>query len=122
MTTPGALNPAQMAQLIDTYLAAWNEPDAMSRRRLLASAWAADGIYTDPQSHGANRDELDAIIDGFHRSSPGAGFTLDGPVSHHHHVVRFYWTLRFANAMEVPGMDYGEIGADGKLAKIVGFF
>ncbi len=48
MTTPGALNPAQMAQLIDTYLAAWNEPDAMSRRRLLASAWAPDGVHRSP--------------------------------------------------------------------------
>ena len=116
------LDSAALAALVDTYLAAWNEPDATTRREHLASAWSADGEYIDPQSHSSGREELNAIIDGFQSGSPGARFSLNGPISHHHNVIRFYWTLRFANGVEVQGMDYGEIAPDDKLTRIVGFF
>jgi len=47
---------------------------------------------------------------------------LAGPIDHHHGHVRFYWQLRLPNGADVPGMDYGEVSAEGQLVRIVGFF
>jgi hypothetical protein len=108
--------------MIQKYIAAWNEPDDDARKALLDAVWSHGAAYTDPQSHADNQAELDAIIAGFQAGNPGAKFTLKDPLDHHHHHVRFYWTLQLANGTIMQGMDYGEITPDGKLAKIVGFF
>jgi hypothetical protein len=116
MSTP------ELETLLRQYVAAWSEPDPAERRRLLAAVWDEDGRYTDPLSEAAGRAELDGLIAGFLRRNPGAHFALSAPPDHHHGFVRFYWTLRFANGRELAGMDYGEVSADGKLSRIVGFF
>lgn len=111
-----------LAQLIDTYLAAWNESDAARRATLLAQCWAEDGAYTDPQSDVTGREALSAVIGGFHSGNPGSRFTLDGPIDHHHDHIRFYWTLRLGHGAEMRGMDYGRLSDHAKLTRIIGFF
>ena len=115
----GTLN---ITALIDGYIAAWSEHDPAARMKLLEVVWYVDGAYTDPLSFAANRDQLHVIIGNFLKTNRGAKFTLKGSVDTHHQYVRFYWIAHMANGAELPGMDYGEIGADGKLIKIVGFF
>ena len=107
---------------IDQYLSAWNETDAAARQTILQDAWGKSATYTDPLNHATTLDALNAVISQFVADTPDAVFTLKGEVSHHHQSCRFYWTLRFANGVEVEGMDYGEIDAEGKLTRIVGFF
>jgi Domain of unknown function (DUF3291)/SnoaL-like domain len=114
--------PMTIESTLEKYVAAWSEPDAAARQSLLEAVWSADGTYTDPMSHAANRAELDAIIARFLSANPGAKFTLKDKIDSHHGHVRFFWTLHFANGTELPGMDYGELAPDGKLIKIVGFF
>jgi hypothetical protein len=111
-----------LENLIHKYIAAWSEPDLAARRDLLAEVWAENGEYTDPMSHAAGRAELDSVIASFLANNPGARFSVQGEVSHHHRYVRFYWSLQFADGKEMTGMDYGEVTADGQLNKIVGFF
>lgn len=113
---------AALETLLSQYVAAWSEPDSAARQALLEAVWSSDGTYTDPQSHAVNRAELDSIIAGFLQANPNARFSLVGKVDSHHHHIRFYWLLRFQNGRELNGMDYGELSADGKLQKIVGFF
>lgn len=108
--------------IVKQYITAWSEPDAAARWVLLEAAWSTDGSYTDPLSHASNRADLDTLIAGFLSANPGAQFTLNGKIDSHHGYIRFFWTLTFADGTELPGMDYGEIAPDGKLAKIVGFF
>jgi hypothetical protein len=116
------LTPQALEALITGYTSAWGENDPLKRRALLEEVWEADGVYTDPQTHAPGRDALDAHLAGFQASIPGATFTLNGAVDHHHNAVRFFWTLHMPGGQEIPGMDYGEISPDGKLSKIVGFF
>lgn len=116
------MTPQALDSLLGGYLAAWGEPDPQRRRAHLEMVWEADGVYTDPQAHAPGIDALDAHIAGFQASVPGASFTLNGVVDHHHSYIRFFWTLRLASGHEIPGMDYGELSAGGKLRKIVGFF
>ena len=37
-----------MQEIVERYIAAWNEPDASRRRKLVDELWAEDGSYTDP--------------------------------------------------------------------------
>ena len=108
--------------LIQTYAAAWSEPDDEKRGKLLDAVWSAGATYTDPVAHAANKAELHTLIAGFLTENPGAQFTLNGPIDSHHHHIRFYWTMNLANGTTLPGMDYGEVTPDGKLSKIIGFF
>jgi hypothetical protein len=113
---------ASMETLIRDYLAAWSERDPTKRRVLLESVWDADGIYTDPISLLPGRDTLDQAIATLLANNPNAVFTLAGAVDQHHQYLRFSWTLRTEGGQEVLGMDFGELSADGKLIKIVGFY
>jgi hypothetical protein len=116
------MNAPELDSLMRQYVAAWSEPDPAERRRLLEAVWDEHGRYTDPISDAAGRAELDALIGAFLNRNPGARFSLNDTPDHHHGYVRFFWTLRFANGRELPGMDYGEVSSEGKLTRIVGFF
>ena len=108
--------------IIGTYLAAWSEPNPMMRRQLLKAIWDEAGTYTDPLTHAATFDELDAVIAQFLTENAGARFSISGKIDYHHGHVRFNWLLHVGNSVEVAGGDYGEVAPNGKLTKIVGFF
>jgi hypothetical protein len=111
------------AEVVAAYVNAWNEPDTDARRRLLESAWGDGATYTDPTAHVAGRDALVAHIAGFQASMPGARIVATSGVDEHHGRVRFTWSLLGSDGSTVTeGIDFGEVGADGKLRSIVGFF
>jgi hypothetical protein len=112
----------QTRVLVREYLGAWNEPDDERRLGLLEKVFAESGCYTDPTAHVEGRAALDAHIAGFQRANPGARFTVEDEIDHHHAHLRFYWSLRLANGVEVSGMDYAERSSDARLQRIVGFF
>lgn len=108
--------------LVARYMAAWNETEADARRRHLEAAWEESGSYSDPLSQAASRAELEAQIAGFQNENPEATFSIQGNIDHHHGALRFFWTLHYPNGIQQPGMDYGEVSPQGRLAKITGFF
>ncbi|GAB2828569.1 nuclear transport factor 2 family protein [Actinocorallia aurea] len=108
-------------ELINKYLAAWNETDAEARRALLAEIWADDASYTDPLAAVRGRDALDTVITGVQAHFPGLSFTLAGDVDAHHDLARFTWHLGPAGASPVViGFDVAEI-ADGRITRVSGF-
>ena len=40
-------------EVVERYIAAWNERDAGRRRAMVAKAWTEDANYTDPHRSGA---------------------------------------------------------------------
>lgn len=110
-------------QIIDTYGAAWSEPDAAKRSALLEQAWADDATYTDPQSDVAGRDGLVELIAGFQQQVSGAKIVATSGVDVHHDKFRFTWAMQSAEGTTmIEGIDYGELAPDGRIQKIVGFF
>ena len=112
----------QVRMQVRDYIAAWNETESERRLTLLEAVFAQDGQYTDPSAHAGSRAELSALIGTFQTANPGASFTLEDGIDHHHGHLRFYWSLRFQTGVELSGMDYAERAADGRLKRIVGFF
>jgi hypothetical protein len=104
-------------------MAAWNEPDDTARHALLAQCWSDSGVYLDPNVFLAGRDALATKIGEVLASRPGARLEFMSGIDVHHNAVRFL--CRLVRADRTCGdisIDFGEIGADGRLVRIVGFF
>lgn len=117
------MQPNDIVVLIDRYCAAWNEPDALRRRELMASVWAEAATYTDPNVHAAGVDELLDHIARTVARRPGAKVVRTSRIDVHHGVARFGWRIVQADGSMLPeGLDLVDITADGKIGRIVGFF
>jgi len=110
-------------QLVRDYLAAWNEPDAGHRQVLLERCWGIDANYVDPTVELSGREALSRHISMVQEKRPGAYLEFVSGVDSHHNVVRFLWRLVRADGSRGDvSIDFGEIGQDARLSKIVGFF
>ena len=78
-----------MHEIIERYIACWNQTDPGLRRKLIDEVWAADASYTDPLGEAAGREAIDATIAAVQEQCPCFRFTLLGPVDSHHHQARF---------------------------------
>ncbi len=108
---------------VDRYLAALNEPDADTRRRLISEAWAPDGGMTDPPLTGQGHDGIAALGDALHGGYAGHSFRRTSAVDEHHGHYRFSWALVGPDgAVAVTGMDTGAVAEDGRIGQVVGFF
>jgi len=109
-------------EVIERYIACWNQTDPGLRRKLIDEVWAADASYTDPLGEAIGREAIDATIAAVQEQFPGLGFTLLGPVDSHHHQARFTWGLG-PDGVEpvVVGFDVAVAGDDGRLTTVLGF-
>jgi hypothetical protein len=112
-----------MQEIIERYLAAWNETDPARRRSLVDALWAEDGSYTDPLADVRGREAIDGLIGAVQQQFPGLVFTLGGAVDAHHGQARFTWHLGPAGAAEpvVVGFDVAVLDGDSQLRSVYGF-
>ncbi|HEU5266080.1 MAG TPA: nuclear transport factor 2 family protein [Jatrophihabitans sp.] len=111
-----------MTDLVDNYLACWNETDPAARRALIDQHWSADPAYCDPLVQIRGRNALDATIAAVHAQFPGFVFTPAGQVDAHHDQARFSWGLGPAGAEPVViGFDVVVTDADGRIDTVLGF-
>ncbi len=111
----------EVEQLIDQYIAAWNETDPATRRALIARTWTEDGRYLDPLMSAEGHDDIDAMVGAVQTQFPGHHFRRTGELDTHHDRVRFSWELGpEAGPPLAGGVDFGVI-VDGRLQSITGF-
>ena len=111
-----------MQEIIDRYLAAWNETDPDARRALVELLWTADGSYTDPLADVRGPDAIAALIGAAQEQFPGWVFTLGGPVDANHNQARFTWHLGPDGGEPVViGFDVLVLSSDGRIASVHGF-
>lgn len=63
--------------LVDRYIAVWNETDAAKRQALIARTFTADTHFVDPVQEGSGRDAIDAMVAGVQERFPG--YSSAGP-------------------------------------------
>jgi hypothetical protein len=113
----------KLVELVDRYIAIWNETDAAARHNLIAWTYTEDARYLDPVLQGEGRDGIDAMVKAVHERFPGHKFTRTSDVDAHHDRARFAWELGPASGPAlVKGIDFATLSEDGKLQSVTGFF
>lgn len=108
---------------VATYCTAWNTTDSAERECLLARVWAPDGAYSDPDTTPTTgRAALSDAITTFQHGHPGVRFRCSVPQVHHG-AMRTAWIAVGPDGKELwHGTDFGELAADGRIRRVVGFF
>lgn len=114
---------ADIATVVDNYIATWNETDAGRRRALVTETWAEDGSYLDPLMSGEGADGIDGMIGGMQQAYPGHRFKLVSGPDAHHDRVRFAWQLfgEDGTVAVAAGLDFATVAEDGRLKEVTGF-
>ncbi len=114
---------ATLEEMVISYVAAWAQINEEERRALLEKSWADDGIYTDPTGEAVGREELIRHIESFHQQYAEYRILCTSGVDEHHSRFRFTWVFLNAEGQLISeGVDFGEVGSDGRLTRITGFF
>ena len=114
---------SDVTSVVDAYFAMWNETDSAARAALIERAWTDDARYVDPMLEADGYAALSQMVEGVHAQFPGHTFRRLSAVDAHHDRVRFAWDLVAPDgAVTVAGIDVGELGPDGRLRSIAGFF
>jgi hypothetical protein len=85
-----------MAELIDRYIAVWNEPDTDLRRKGVISLWADDGANLTRTLEARGYEALEARVTRAHEKwvkDERFVFRARKGVAHHHNVVTFSWEM-----------------------------
>lgn len=109
-----------VTDLIDRYIAMWNETDATRRRDLIVRVWTQNASYVDPVLQGDGHAGIDAMVQAVHERFPDHRFHRTSDVDAHHDRVRFNWTLE-NGPVAVQGIDFGVIAGE-RLQAMTGFF
>jgi SnoaL-like domain len=112
-----------MQEVIENYIASWNETDPQRRLALISDLWADDGTYTDPMADLRGPAEIDAGVAQAQQMFPGLVFSLGGDVDANHNQARFTWHLGPADGGEpvVIGFDVAVVDQTGRLRSVHGF-
>jgi len=107
---------------IDTYLAAYSEPDPATRRPLLEQAFVSGGKLIDPPLDGEGHEGISDMMTAVLQHYAGHTFRRVSGIDEHHGFVRYGWELQAPDgAVALTGLDVAEVDTDGRLARVVGF-
>jgi len=114
---------AGLAATVDTHLNAYCDPDPARRAEGFGAVWRVDGELLDPPLEGHGLAEITALPDMVLAQFPGHRFERTTAVDEHHGWARYGWTLVDPHgAVVLTGTDIVHLDADGRLARVVGFF
>ena len=114
--------PTTGTDVIDTYIAVWNETDEARRNVLIESALGIDLWYRDPMIEADGREAFAAAITMVQETLPGHVMSRTSDVDGHHDLVRFNWALgQPGEAPVFAGVDVVKYDGEGRLHRIIGF-
>ena len=93
------------ADLIDRYIAMWNETDPVRRRDLIARTWDTGASYVDPAVQGEGHAGIDAMVAAVQQRYPGSR-TDQGHADHanqnlHNSCARLDALIEFASVHDI---------------------
>jgi len=110
-----------LTNVVERYIASFNETDATRRRELLDALYATDSTYTDPHVDLNGPAEIGAFVAQTQERFPGFTFRLGGAVDAHHNQARFQW---HAGPDDAPDQFVGFdviVTDDGRIRNVYGF-
>jgi hypothetical protein len=105
-----------------TYVAAWQQPDAAIRARLLDACFAAEGRLVTPATVMRGRAAVAAAIDGFLGDPRGLAARLTSAIDVQGPMFRFRSVVVDREGRVVfDGFDAGEVDGEGRIALLLAF-
>lgn len=112
-----------ITDIIDRYIAAWNETDRTQRHDHIAAALHPTARYVDPLSDVAGHEGFDGMLSALRAQYPEHVVRRSSAIEQHHDCVRFEWEIVDPDgAVYVTGVDYAQLADDGRLGSVTGFF
>jgi hypothetical protein len=109
-------------ELVQRYIATWNETDAGRRRAAIDALYTERCAYTDPHAAVTGREGIDAFIANVQQHYPGVVFTLAGKVDAHHDLARFTWHAGPPGAAEPVAIGFDvAVLEGGRVREVYGF-
>ncbi len=112
------------AELVDRYIAMWNETDPERRRDLIAGLWTEDCVHADPHARVEGPDAVDGLVRAVQERFPGHRFRRTGGVDALDGHARFSWELAPERGRPTAcGTDFAAVAEDGRrLRRVTAFF
>ena len=109
------------AELVERYVALWNEPDPDKRRTEIVALWAPDGLHYAKSHTCVGYTALeDRVTRSYERSiAPGLNvFRQAGNIEAHHKVLRFNWHMarKSGDHIVAIGFEFFVLDEDGRIA------
>lgn len=115
-------SPASLQEIVQAYLDAWNADDPGERKSLLERAVSDDVEFVDPMKQLVGRDALAAHIADVRTKFAGVMFASGGELDAHNGKLRAPWIAERSGQVVLRGLDVDDVGRDGRLTRIIGFF
>src|SRR5262249_47301955 len=94
---------SNVSELIDRYIALWNETDGARRRELIAATFTEDASYVDPLAAVDGHVAIDGMVEAVQVRFSGYRFRRGDKIDEHHDRVRFCWELASDGGPAVAG-------------------
>lgn len=108
-------------QVVDRYIASWNELDAGRRAELVARAFTPRAQYVDPLVAGEGHKGIADMIGAVQGKFAGLVFSRRGTPDAHGTFIRFSWSLGPAGGEALAGgTDFGVLDGE-RLSSVTGF-
>ena len=112
---------SEFNDLVDRYIAVWNEVDPDRRQRLIAETFSESASYIDPLMTSEGHAEIDGMVRAVQERFPGYRFGRAGTVDGHHDRIRFHWELATEGGSVVAkGTDFATVASE-RMTTLTGF-
>ena len=113
-------SPSEIAA--QSYVAAWQEPDALARARLLDGCFAVEGRIVSPGAVIRGRAALAAAIDAFFADPRGLSARLVSAIDAQGPIFRFRSVVEDRDGRIVfDALDAGEVDVEGRITVLLTF-
>ena len=113
-------SPSEIAA--QTYVAAWQEPDAVARARLLEACFAVEGRIVSPGAVIRGRAALAAATEAFFADPRGLSARLTSAIDAQGPLFRFRSVVEDRDGRIVfDGLDAGEVDGEGRITVLLTF-
>ena len=115
-------NPAALPEVLQRYLAMWNEKDPDQVRRHLDTCVADTCWWVDPLHQHVGRDALEANVREFRATYPTAALGLGSNIDSHNGRHRYEWIITVDDELVLRGFDVVTVDDEGLIDRVDGFF
>lgn len=105
-------------ELVERYVASWNEPDPVVRRGVIDEVWAADGVYRNARREFIGRSGIEDAVAQAHQAFCARGFVFKvRRIDRNHDALRYVWEMVpvLGGEPDSIGTHVAMVGLDGRL-------